>query len=185
MGNPTRTRGWYANQAGTRYVRDKAPPAKPKEKPIVPSKALMPLLKGEAEGDLDLAVVMAVRNLIRTPADYVRNMRACSRSGQVTDPTSPDAVRWNIFGALECVTHPNFTPAQKRFIILMIKENLPAEWRTRLFMWEEDKHTTHAQVVNLLNQTIGARKKAIVSDEKVPTSTSAIDKLVQRIVAKT
>jgi hypothetical protein len=152
-------RAFYVNQAGTRYVRDKAKPVPPKEKPYTPSKELLPFLKGEAEGDLLLAVVMAVRNLIRAPSTYVKNFRAVNGNGQSTDPTSPEAQRWNIFGALEYITHPNFTPAQKHEVIMLIKQSLPAEWRTRLFMWEEEKGTTHSQVINLLNQTIGARKK--------------------------
>jgi len=161
MGNPARDRGWYTNQAGTRYVRDAAKPKPPKEKPVLPSKQLLPFLQGEAAGDLQLAVVMAVRNLIRTSDAYVKNMRACSKTGQPTDPTSPDAVRWNIFGALEYITYPNFSRVQKRVVLDMVKQNLPAEWRTRLFLWEEDRHTTHSQVVNLLNQTVGMRKKEL------------------------
>jgi hypothetical protein len=155
MGNALRERGWYANEAGTRYIRDKTKKKPAKEKQELPSVALEPLLKGEAEGDLDLAILIAVRNVIRVPDAYTNRHRAENRQSQVTEPVGGTASRWNIFGALEYVTFPGYNAKQRRKIIEQIKKALPAG-QPSLMHWEEI--SKHSAVLALMNRAIYQRK---------------------------
>ena len=147
---------WYVNDAGTGYKRDSVAIERKDYTP--PSRMLKPLLEGEAAGDLELAIIIAVRNVIRTPDAYCRTARALSKSGRIVDPTCSDAARWNIFGALEYVTSPHITVAKRREIIQMIKRCLPRECAgMALFKWEETHR--HGHVLHLLNTAIGRRKQ--------------------------
>lgn len=149
-----RERGWYVNASGTRYIRDKAKAKLPKEKLTDPSPQLAPFLNGEAEGDFHLAVILAVRDLISTPERYVKHTRACGRNGQPAEPTSSDAVRWSIFGAVEFFTQ-TVPRVERTKVLSMIKLHLPTDHRMRLSTWEEDRYTTHSQVIGVLNTAVG------------------------------
>ena len=147
---------WYVNAAGTGYKRDMVAVERKDYTP--PSRTLKPLLEGEAAGDLELAIIIAVRNVIRTPEVYCNTARALSKSGRVVDPTCSDAVRWNLFGALEYVTSPHIPVAKRREIIQLIKRCLPKEHEgMALFKWEETH--PHGRVLHLLNTAIGRRKQ--------------------------
>ena len=147
---------WYVNDAGTDYKIDVT--LTPKKDYTPPSKALAPFLRGEASGDFELAVLLAVRNLLRSPVTYCNNARAQSKSGRPVEPSCSDAVCWNIFGAVEYITAPDVPAAMRRDIIQLIKRCLPkAEAHIPLFKWEEDNG--HNRVLHLLNTAIGRRKQ--------------------------
>lgn len=146
-------------KSGTRWQKIKDPPRPKREKIEAPSKALAPLINGEAEGDVMLAVLMATRNLIADPEEHTRKARAVSAGGQVVEPTSPEAKRWSMFGAIECVTSPAFTQKQRREVITHIKKSMPSEARgMALFQWEAEPNTKHSQIIHLLNMSIALRK---------------------------
>lgn len=161
MSNQLRERAWYVSEDGTRYVRDKARKKPPKEKMPDVSPHLEPFFKGEAEGDFQLAVLLAMRDLIRSPDRYIKTMRACNKSGQATEPEGSDARRWNIFGALMFFTHAVPRSVRTEIITHSIKPNLPEEFRVRLSEWEAHEDTTHFQVIRLISHAIETRKRVL------------------------
>lgn len=151
---------FYRNAANTKWLMRKNKAKAPKETFVEPSKILLPLMKGEAVGDYKLAVLIAVRNTIRLPAQYCKLHRAMSKSGSATEPAGPEAVRWSIFGAIDYVTFPHAPRSLRTEIIQLIKASASSNSMAKecLFKWEEDPGTTHSQVLHLLNMTIAGRK---------------------------
>lgn len=152
---------WAVAASGTRYIKNPVPPKPVREDPDAVSIQLKNWLTAEGnKGDLQLAVVFAVRNLIRRESHWTNKARALNREGSITEPTSSDAKRWNINGALLYVTHTFMNQKQRREIIDMMKTCLPGGCRgMALFQWEETAR--HSQVLHLLNMTIAARKAAL------------------------
>lgn len=156
-------RPWYPNKAGTRYIRDPKPVYEEKPKEPECSALMEPWLKGEASGDTMLAVLLAVRNLLRVPEAWTNKARAQGISGFPVEPTSPSAVRWNIMGGIEHVTMPYYSREQRRDVLEAIKRLLPAENRVSLGIWETEKSRRHTQVVHLLNMAVANRKRELAN----------------------
>jgi hypothetical protein len=159
---------YVVNASGTRYVKTgKDPVPRPRIDQPLPSKALEPFIKGEAAGDVDLAVLLCIRNTIMKPSRYVHDKRAADRENKPAEPLSEAAVRWSIFGALSLAVDPLFTAKQKRDVLDLIKRVLPAEERGgSLFHWEEARGRKHSHVIHLLNMAIAARKQELGYSKK-------------------
>ena len=157
-----RTR-WAEAKSGTRYEKPKAPERKPKAAPPPePAAALLPFLKGEAEGDLRLAVLMAVRNVLKTEKAHCRTARAVDREGKSVEVNDERAARWSVIGAIALVSAPYLPGEERRAIIAHMKKFIPQEWQQLpFFKWEEARTTRFTQILHMLNMSIAVRKKEL------------------------
>jgi hypothetical protein len=104
-----------------------------------------------------LAILMAVRNILRTPASWSRTHRALGPGGQQTETTSGYAERWSMFGALDAVTSGGLEKL-KPAIIERWKSHLPRDERASLGKWESEDGRGHREIIRVLNMAIGTRK---------------------------
>jgi len=156
-GSPKANPRFVVNKAGTRWDMVKVKVPGKRERGPEPSAAMVPFLKGEASGDFSLAAILALRNILRTENDWTPNHRACTKSGSICEPTSPEAARWNVHGALEMLL-PNAPRKTRTDILDIIKRAAPrdSEARESLYKWCEEAR--HSQVLHLLNMAIALRK---------------------------
>lgn len=154
---------FVVNEAGTKWVRTKKKKQTRKaDDAPEPAELLLPMLKGEAAGDYQLAVIMTVRRLLQDPMRYTSKHRALNSLNQPAPTTSITARKWNIHGAVEHVTFPYASPNQRREIFSLISRCLPAKWKGEpLFRYLEDDSTTHGMVMYLLGMAISARKNEL------------------------
>ena len=152
-------KSWVVNKAGTRYVKVPEAPKPEKVQDPEAGTQLVKLLKGEAEGDIDLAILLAVRNILKDPRKWNPRYRATGIEGP-TDPVSHTARAWSLFGALECVVTPGFEK-RKRDILRLIKDVVPRDdvESHSLLHWEP--RTTHSKLLWVLNMAVSAKKKSL------------------------
>jgi hypothetical protein len=157
--NP-KTRSWAVNKSGTRYVKQTQVVA-PREKAIDPEagKQLVSLLTGEAVGDIDLAILLAIRNMLAEPKRWNPHRRATGVEGE-TDPVSHTARAWSLFGALECVVTPGFEK-RKREVLGCIRVAVPKDDNNSQSLTHWEPGTTHSKLLWVLNMAIANRKKTL------------------------
>ena len=142
----------------TKYVMNKEPEYE-KLSSVDVAKELLPLLKNEAQGDYDLAALMAVRNILHDPKRMCFKARALNSQGQPTETTSVTARKWNVHGAVELVTFGTAPISKRRELLAHIAKCLPREDKGYpLFQYLERWDITHGKVLHLLNMAIASRK---------------------------
>lgn len=151
-------RAWYRNQAGTRYIRDKPKPLPKRDKEPEVAKHLIPIMK-EAKGDVELALLMAVRNLLADPKRWHPRYRAMGAEG-TTEPTSPTARSWSLFGAVHRVTSPGLE-SFRRPTLLRIKKAIPKSDADSQSLMHWEPQQQHSKIVWVLNIAITACKKEL------------------------
>jgi hypothetical protein len=152
-------KAWVVNKAGTRYVRTPPEPKPEKVKDPEAGTQLVALLQGEAEGDIDLAIVLAVRNLLKNAKNWNPRCRATGIEGP-TDPVSHTARAWSLFGAIECVVTPGFEK-RKRDVLRLIKAAVPKDDTDSHSLMHWEPRTTHSKLLWVLNMAVSAKKKSL------------------------
>lgn len=147
----------------TKYIK-----VKPKARPMLfepetMSVLLKPFISGEAKGDYSLAVLLAVRNLLKDPQRFSFRHRAISSGNEVTETTSSTARKWNIHGAVDLMMTGYIAPVKKQEVLALISRVLPREWKGEpLFRFVESDGMTHGRVIHLLNMAVAACKADMV-----------------------
>lgn len=150
---------------GAQWIKNIAAPkpSRPKTR-ISINEVLKPFLTGESKGDVVLAILLAVRNLLRTAGSWCRANRALGPGGLEIETTSSHAERWSMFGALDAVTSAGLE-SLKVDIIKRWKCHLPTDEKASLGRWEADDSRKHVEVIRVLNLAIGARKSELAEEK--------------------
>jgi hypothetical protein len=143
----------------TKWIKNKEAKKPPRPDTTISINGMLQPFMAEGKGDLTLAILMAVRNILRTPDRWCRAHRALGPGGQQTETTSGHAERWSMFGALDAVTSGGLEKLKPE-IIGKWKRHLPQDERS-LTVWEADDSRRHGEVLRVLNMAIGTRKTEI------------------------
>lgn len=144
----------------TKWIKNKRAKRPPRPDTTISINGILEPFLVEGNGDLTLAILMAVRNILRTPERWCRQHRAMGPGGQQTETTSGHAEQWSMFGALDAVTSGGLEKL-KPDIIARWKSHLPKDERASLGKWEVEDGRSHNEVLRLLNMAIGTRKAEI------------------------